>query len=386
MSPKKNVMIVAGEASGDIYGARLVLALKELAPDITFFGLGGPAMENAGVRVIHQVSDLSVVGLTEIIPRIRHISRVLSDLKKSLKGNPPDLLILIDYPGFNLNLAKKAHSLGIPVFYYIPPQVWAWRERRVKKIGRRVDRVAVILPFEREFYQKHGLEADYVGHPLLDLSLPSKDKNEIRKDLGISYEHDPIVALLPGSRAEEIIRLMPAMTDAAEIISRSYPRLCCILPLASTVREDVVKPYLENVMVDIRIGRSDTKELLKIADLALIASGTATLEAAIMETPMVIAYKVSPLTYIFGRFLVKVSYIGLVNLVAGKAIIPELIQGNATGSRLAEEGLGILENGGMRKEMRKELQLVKEQLGRGGASKKAASIAGEMMGLEVQSD
>jgi lipid-A-disaccharide synthase len=152
------------------------------------------------------------------------------------------------------------------------------------------------------------------------------------------------------------------------------------------VREDVVKPYLEDVMVDIRIGRSDTKELLKIADLALIASGTATLEAAIMETPMVIAYKVSPLTYIFGRFLVKVSYIGLVNLVAGKAIIPELIQGNATGSRLAEEGLAILENGGMRKEMKKELQLVKEQLGRGGASKKAASIAGEMMGLEVKSD
>ena len=374
-------MIVAGEASGDIYGARLVLALKELAPDITFFGLGGPEMENAGVGVIHQVSDISVVGLTEIIPRIRHISRILSDLKKSLKGNPPDLLILIDYPGFNLNLAKKAHSLGIPVFYYIPPQMWAWRERRVKKIGQRVDRVAVILPFEREFYQKHGLEADYVGHPLLDLSLPSKDKNEIRKDLGISYEHDPIVALLPGSRAEEIIRLMPPMMDAAEIISRSYPRLCCILPLATTVGEDLVKPYLENVTVDIRIGRSDTKELLKIADLALIASGTATLEAAIMETPMVIAYKVSPLTYIFGRLLVRVSYIGLVNLVAGKAIIPELIQGNATGSRLAEQALAILENGGMRREMKKELQLVREQLGRGGASKKAASIAGEMMGL-----
>jgi lipid-A-disaccharide synthase len=381
LSSKKNVMIVAGEASGDVYGARLVLAFKKLAPDITFFGLGGPEMENAGVRVIHQVSDLSVVGLTEIIPKMRCISRALSDLKRLLKGDPPDLLILIDYPGFNLNLAKKAHSLGIPVFYYIPPQLWAWRERRAKKIGQRVDRVAVILPFEREFYQKHGLEVDYVGHPLLDLSLPSKNDDEIRKDLGISHEHDPILALLPGSRAEEIIKLMPAMMDAAEIISRSYPRLCCILPLASTVGEDVVKPYLENATVDIKIGRSDTKEILKIADLAFIASGTATLEAAIMETPMVIAYKVSPLTYMLGRFLVKVSHIGLVNLVAGKAIVPELIQGNATSSRLAEEGLAILGNDGMRREMKKELQLVKKQLGRGGASKKAASIAGEMMGL-----
>ena len=381
MSPKKSVMMIAGEASGDIYGAHLVLAIKKLAPDAAFFGIGGPEMEKVGVRIIHQSSVMAVVGMTEVIPRIRYISRALKELKIILKVNPPDLLILIDYPGFNLNLAKKAHSLGIPVLYYIPPQVWAWRERRVRKIAKRVDRVVVILPFEKEFYRRHGLEVEYVGHPLLDLPLPKNNNEKIRESLGISYKRGPVLGLLPGSRDEEIVRMMPAMIGAAEIISRYYPHLYSVLSLASTVREDVVTPYVENAKIDIKIVRSDTKELLKIADLALIASGTATLEAAIMETPMVIAYKVSPLSYILGRFLIKVSNIGLANLVAGKAIVPELIQGKATAPLLAEEGLAILKNDRLKKDMKKGLKLVHEQLGQGGASKKAAYIAAEMMGL-----
>lgn len=381
MSPKKSAMIVAGEASGDIYGAHLVLAIKKLTPDIGFFGLGGPEMEKVGVRIMYQLSAMAVVGMTEVIPRIRYIFRALRELKMILTVSPPDLLILIDYPGFNLNLARKAHSLGIPVLYYITPQVWAWRERRVRKIAKRVDRVAVILPFEKDFYRRFGLTVEYVGHPLLDVSLPKRGKKEIRECLGIGYERGPILGLLPGSRAEEIVRLMPVMISAAEIISHYYPHLYCILPLASTVREDVVKPYLKDAKIDVTIGRSDTKELLKIADLALIASGTATLEAAIMETPMVIAYKVSPLSSILARFLVKVSNIGLVNLVAGKAIVPELIQDKVTAFRLAEEGLAILKNDWLRTDMKKGLRLVKEQLGQGGASKKAAHIAGEMMGL-----
>ncbi|MBW1613197.1 MAG: lipid-A-disaccharide synthase [Deltaproteobacteria bacterium] len=381
MSHNKNVMIVAGEASGDIYGAHLVMAIKELDPRIEFFGLGGPEMERAGVRIIHQLSSLSVVGMTEIIPKSRYIFRALRELKRSLYVTPTDLLILIDYPGFNLHLAKKAHSLGIPVLYYIPPQVWAWREGRVKKIAKRVDRVAVILPFEKKFYRKHGLKAEYVGHPLLDISLPERDKEEIKKSLGINHNKTPILGLLPGSRDEEIKSLLPVMVGAAEIISQDYPDLCCILPLASTVKEDVVVPYIRNAKIDIKIERLDTKAILKIADLALIASGTATLEAAIMETPMVIAYKVSFLSYMLGRFLIKVSHIGLVNLVAGKAIVPELIQGKATALRLAEEASAILKNETLKIDMKKGLKLVHEQLGRGGAAKKAARIAGEMMGL-----
>jgi lipid-A-disaccharide synthase len=363
LSHNKSVMIVAGEASGDIYGAHLVMAIKELDPCIEFFGLGGPEMERTGVRIMHQLSSMTVVGMTEIIPKSRYI------------------LILIDYPGFNLHLAKKAHSLGIPVLYYIPPQVWAWREGRVKKIAKRVDRVAVILPFEKEFYRRHGLKVEYVGHPLLDILLPERDKEEIKKSLDINHNKTPILGLLPGSRDEEVESLLPVMIGAAEIISQHYPNLYCILPLASTVKEDVVAPYIKTAKIEIKIERFDTKAILKTADLALIASGTATLEAAIMETPMVIAYKVSFLSYILGRFLIKVSQIGLVNLVAGRAIVPELIQGKATSLRLAEEALAILKNDALKRDMKKGLKLVREQLGRGGAAKKAAHIAGEMMGL-----
>ena len=373
-------MIVAGEASGDIYGAHLVKAIKELDPSIEFFGLGGPKMKQIGVRILHHLSAVAVVGLTEIIPKSRYIFRVARELKQSLSANPPNLLILIDYPGFNLHLAKKAHSLGIPVFYYIPPQVWAWRRGRVKKIAKSVDRLAVILPFEKEFYQKHGLNAEYVGHPLLDVSSLTRNKQEIKDHLAIN-NRIPILGLLPGSRDKEIESLLPEMIGAAEILSHDYPHLYCILPLASTVKEDIVAPFVRNTKIDITIGRLDTKEVLKIVDLALIASGTATLEAAMMETPMVIAYKVSFLSYMIGRFIVKVSHIGLVNLVAGKTIVPELIQGRATALHLAEEASDILKNESLKKDMKEGLKLVHEQLGRGGAAKKAAHIAGEMMGL-----
>jgi len=374
-------MILAGEASGDIYGANLVLALKRLSPDIAFLGIGGPEMERVGVRIMGQLSAMAVVGMTEIIPRMTYILRALRELKTILRTCPPDLLILIDYPGFNLNLAKKAHALGIPILYYIPPQVWAWWEGRVRKIAERVDRVAVILPFEKEFYRRFGLVVEYVGHPLMDIPLPKNSKKEIRERLGISHERGPVLGLLPGSRTEEIVRLMPAMIGAAEILSHHYPGLYCILQLASGVGEDLVEPYLEDTAIDIAIGGSDTKELLKIADLALISSGTATLEAAIMETPMVITYKVSSLSYILGRLLARVSNIGLVNLVAGRAIVPELIQGRATALGLAEEGLAILKDDRSRTDMKKGLRLVREQLGQGGASKKAAHIAWEMMGI-----
>jgi lipid-A-disaccharide synthase len=374
-------MIIAGDASADLYGAYLVAAIKGLAPEITFFGLGGPEMEGVGVRNMYQLSAMAVVGLTEVVPKISYISRALRELKSLLKTSPPDLLILIDYPGFNLNLAKRAHALGIPVFYYIPPQVWAWWRSRVRKIARRADRVAVILPFESEFYRRFGLRVDYVGHPLMDASMPKRSKGKIREELGISHERMPVLGLLPGSRAEEIVRMMPVMVDAAEIISHCYPRLYCILPLASTVKEDLVRPYVKDAKVDITIARSDTRELLNIADVALIASGTATLEAAIMETPMVIAYKVSPLSYILGRVFAKVSHIGLVNLIAGRTVVPELIQNRVTASGLAEEALTILRDSGLRAEMKRQLRSVKEQLGGEGASERAACIAGEMMGL-----
>lgn len=379
-------MIVAGEASGDIYGASLVTALRKHAPGITCFGIGGPKMEEADVRILHRVSEVAVVGITEVLPKIRFIHQVLNELKCALKDNPPDLVILIDYPGFNLNLAKRANDLGIPVLYYIPPQVWAWRERRVKKIAKRVDRVAVILPFEKEFYSRYGIRVEYVGHPLLDGLEVGRSGEQVRAHLGIGGDQFPVVGLLPGSRNEEIARHLPPIMGAAEIISRTYPDLRCILPLASTVDAEIVKPYLEDVELDVAVCSANTKEVLGVCDLALIASGTATLEAAITGTPMVILYKVSFLTYLLSKLLAKVSHIGLVNLVAGREIVPELIQGVATDTRLAEEGLCLLEDDAKREDMKENLRLVTDQLGQGGASERVAAIAGEMMGLGVQSD
>ena len=374
-------MIVAGEASGDMYGASLVEAIKRLAPRANFFGLGGPEMQRAGVRTVRHLSDIAVVGMTEVIPKMRRILGALRMLKGILSSDPPDLLILIDYPGFNLNLAKKAHALGIPVLYYIPPQLWAWWEARVKKVAHRADQVAVVLPFEKDFYLKHGIEVAYVGHPLLDMGLPKRSKEEIRESLGISSEKGPVLGLLPGSRNEEVLRHLPIMINAAELISDSYPHLYCVLPLASTVNGKVIEPYVRNAGCDIVVDSSDTKELLKIADVAFVASGTATLEAAITKTPMVIAYKVSPVSYMLGRLLAKVSHIGLVNLVAGKTVVRELIQGEATAAALAEEGLAILKNDEVREHMKEELRMVTERLGQGGASEKTARIAGKMMGI-----
>ncbi|MBW2311981.1 MAG: lipid-A-disaccharide synthase [Deltaproteobacteria bacterium] len=379
-------MMVAGEASGDMYGARLVSALRNLAPGIRFFGIGGPKMEEAEVRILYRVSELAVVGMTEVLPKMRFIHKALNELKDALKDNPPDLVILIDYPGFNLHLAKKAHDLGIPVLYYIPPQVWAWRERRVKKIAKRVDRIAVILPFEKEFYAGYGIKVEYVGHPLLDGLEERKGNERVRGHLGFGGRRFPVVGLLPGSRNEEIARHMPPMVGAAEIIARTYPDLRCMLPLAPTVSEETVKPYLKDVNFDVTLCSADTKEVLGDCDLALIASGTATLEGAITGTPMVILYKVSFLTFVITKLLAKVTHIGLVNLVAGGEIVPELIQGDATDSRLAEEGLRILEDEAMREDMRASLRMVRDQLGQGGASEKAAAIAGEMMGLGIEGE
>lgn len=374
-------MILAGEASGDVYGAYLTRAIKAISPDIAFFGLGGQEMEKAGVKIIYDSSLLAVVGLMEVIYKSRYILKALRETKKIVAQSSPDLLILIDYPGFNLNVAKSAHAMGIPVLYYIPPQLWAWWKGRVNKVSRRVDQLAVILPFEKQFYREYGMKVEYVGHPLLDLPLPAESKREITERLGIDNKKKPILGLLPGSRSEEIIRHMPVMIDAAKIISRHYPDLHCVLPLASTIKEDMVRRYIDNSGLHFTIESIDTKILLKISDVAFIASGTATLEASIMRTPMVIVYKVSPISYIFGKFLIHVRNVGLVNLVADKEIVPELIQGDATAENVAKEGIAILENRVVRERIKADLSRVNKKLGKGGAAIKTASIAAKMMGL-----
>jgi lipid-A-disaccharide synthase len=385
----KLVIIIAGEASGDLHGSNLVKAMKALDPDTVLWGIGGEKMEQAGVKILFPSSDMAVVGLTEVLYKLQAIARASRELKSILKNNHPDLLILIDYPGFNIYMAKIAKRFGVPVLYYISPQVWAWGRGRVKKISRRVDRMAVILPFEEAFYGEIGMKVDYVGHPLLDAFGPGiGNSGSGNKDLGsctsrVAVEHPdshyPVVGLLPGSRKEEIRKLLPPMVKSAEILRQSYPGIRCRLPLAPTIDLEFVQPYIESSSVKITVSKGDIYKVLRGCDIALVASGTATLETAVMGVPMVIVYRASFVSYWVAKMVVKVPYIGLGSLVAGEKVVPELLQGEVTPERLAEEALTILRDDDVRENMIRKLKGIRGSLGRGGASERTAKIAFEMM-------
>jgi len=374
----KSVVIIAGESSADLHGSNLVMAMKRLHSGIVFTGIGGEKMEQAGVRVLIPSSEMAVVGLTEVFSKLRTIYKASKDIKSILKTDRPDLLILIDYPDFNIHIARTAKRFGIPVLYYISPQVWAWRSGRVRKIARRIDRMAVILPFEKDYYRNRSIKVDYVGHPLLDECPSVLNKKKIFSRVGMDQGY-PIVGLLPGSRKEELFNLLPAMVEAAGILGNHYPGLQCILPLAPGLEHTFVQPFIDKSKTAVKLFRGNIYDALSVCDVALVASGTATLETTIMGVPMVIVYKVSPISYWIGRMVIKVSYAGLVNLVGGEEVVPELIQGEATADRIAGEALTILGNTEIKENMIKKLNLIKEKLGKGGASEKTAEIALEMI-------
>ena len=365
-----------------MHGANLVHAMKRLCSGAVFCGIGGDNMAQEGVKCFFSSADLAVVGLMEVFGKFRTHVKAANVLKSVLKIHRPDLLILIDYPGFNLYMARIAKRLRVPVLYYISPQVWAWRRGRVKKIAKRVDRMAVILPFEKPFFQKTGMCVDYVGHPLIDA---------FEKKMGKATSHsairnpqsaidEPVVALVPGSRKEEVSNLLPIMIKAGEILKVEFPRIRFILPLAETISPAWLAPFLENTTLDIEVHREGIYGALSGCHLALVTSGTATLDAAIMAVPMVVAYKVKPLTYQVGKRMIKVPYLGLVNLVAGESVAPELIQDEVTPERLAMAGRTFLVDGALRQQTILKLEMVKENLGRGGASERTARIAAGMMG------
>ena len=378
MKKTKDVLIIAGEASADLHGSNLVHAIKRLAPTIHFYGIGGRQMGKAGVKILIPASDMAVVGLTEVFSKLPKIAKARRTLKNLLKDHPPDLLIPIDYPGFNIHLAGLAKRYNVPVLYYISPQVWAWRTGRVKKIAKRVDRMAVILPFEERFYKERGVSVEYVGHPLLDSIPPHLDKDEITRKMDLENAY-PVLGLLPGSRKEEIRNHLPVMVKAFEILSSHYPHLKGILPLAPTISPELVQSFLNQSPAEIGISQSPIHDTLPACDLVWVASGTATVETAILGVPMVLVYRASALTFWVGKRVIKVPFLGLVNLVAGEKVIPELIQDDLTPDRLAHEALEILEGGQKRENMIEKLEMVKERLGRGGASERTAKIAIEML-------
>lgn len=383
---RKRVLLVAGEASGDLHGANLVRAIKRLCPEVVFCGIGGDNMGQAGVKCFVSSADLAVVGLTGVFSKFRIHVRAANILKSIFKLHRPDLLILIDYPGFNLYMARIAKKMNIPVLYYISPQVWAWRRGRVKKIAKRVDKMAVILPFEKAFFQESGIDVEYVGHPLMDAFENKSDKMQSASRLRQSSERydgrvrNPTVGLVPGSRREEILNLLPVMIKAGEILKGEYPHIRFILPLAGTIPFKWLSLFLKNTTLDIEVCREGIYNALGRCHLAFVTSGTATLDAAIMTVPMVVAYKVKPLTYQVGKRVIKVPYLGLVNLVAGEGVAPELIQDDVTPERLAMAGKSFLTDGELRQQTIRKLKMVKENLGRGGASERTARIAAGMMG------
>ena len=373
---QKSIMIIAGEASGDLHGAKLVRAIQAENREIGFYGIGGRAMQDAGVQIMVEASTLAVVGITEVVLKAPHLIYALGVAKKLLKGRRPNLLILIDFPDFNLHIAATAKKFGIPVLYYICPQIWAWRPGRIKKIKKRVDHAAVILPFEADFFSRHGVPVTFVGHPLLDGDPPEAVCRQVND------KHDKtIIGLLPGSRDREIDRLLPVMFEAVQRLVRHADNLKFLVSIAPSVKREAVAQHFKNgaVAAEIEWVDSGVETIFEKSRLVVAASGTVTMEAAICGTPMIIIYKVSPITGWVGRKLATVDHIGLVNLIAGKRVVPELVQQQVSAQNIADMVMEMLENNEQLDHMKNELLKVRTALGGPGASKRVSRIALNMI-------
>ena len=362
------VMMIAGEASGDLHGAGIVRQLKAMHHTLEVFGVGGDKMKAEGMNLVYHVSELSVMGFTEVakqLPRIYSVERALTEI---LKFKKPDVVVLIDYPGFNMRFAKIAKQNGVPVVYYISPQVWAWRKSRIKKMKGIVDKMLVVFPFEVELYKEEGIDAEFVGHPLLEVLKPQLERDGFFK----RYSLDPnkkVLGLLPGSRLQEIERIFPAMLSAARKVSAQTDAQI-VVGVAPTLEEKYFST-MYNVN-GVKLVKGATYELMSYADVALVTSGTATLETACLETPFVVVYKTSWTTYLIGRLFVQIKNIGLVNIVAGKQIVPEYIQHRATAANLARAVRTLLNDKDAVQTMKTELANIKAKLGEHGASQKVA--------------
>jgi len=375
---RKRIMIVAGEASGDLHGGNLVQAMHKIDPEIRFYGVGGRNLKEAGVELIADAADMAVVGLTEVVFKLRMILKVMAQLKSSLKKDRPDLIILIDYPDFNLPLAKAAKKYGIKVFYYISPQVWAWRRGRIGKIKKIVDRMAVILPFEADLYREAGVDATFVGHPLLDVVRTKYPRKEALRRFDLR-EKVTTVGILPGSRQSEVTRLLPVMLGAAEIIEKKIRPVQFVLPLADTLDIAFVSQIIAKHSVPVRLIPNEVYDVIGCTDIAMVASGTATLETALMETPMIIIYKVSAPSYYVGKMVINVDHIGLVNIIAGKTVVPELIQFEASPEKIAAGVMEILATKERMEGIKAELKKIRDMLGSHGAAERVARLAYDMI-------
>jgi lipid-A-disaccharide synthase len=373
----KRLLLSCGEPSGDLYAGALTRELRALSPGIEVSGLGGPQFAAAGGRLLADYRGLSVTGLTEAVATIPRSLRTLGRLVAAARASRPDALVVIDFPDFNFRLAQRIRRLGIRVVYYISPQIWAWRSGRLNTIRRFADRVLVIFPFERELYERGGVPVEFVGHPLVDLARASTAREPFLRALGLSAGA-PTVALLPGSRPNEVRRILPGLLQAAAEIRRRVPDAQFLVARAPHLDDSVFR--MEDAPTPLAVVENDADSVLAAAQVALVASGTATVQAALHGTPLVIVYRLSPLTYRLGRRLVKVDTFGMVNLIAGERIVPELIQDAFTPRAVADEAVSMLRDRERADRIRASLARVRDRLGPPGASRRAAQAILQVMG------
>lgn len=369
-----NILIIAGEASGDTLGAGFVREYLTLAPDTRFFGLGGDKMKQAGVELTYHIRDLAFLGFWEVVKNYRFIKKVQKDILKQIDQLKPSMAVLIDYPGFNLRLAPLLKKRGIKVFYYISPQIWAWGAKRIKQIKTDVDFMAVVFEFEKELYEKAGVPVEWVGHPLLDEIKTEIIPGQFYRQHNLANDDIPI-GLFPGSRILEVKRILPEMLAALEYVAIGYPKIRGIISCAPGLDISLYENIIKQSNAKIRLHLENSHELMANAKVNLICSGTATLESGVIGTPMVIVYKTSPITYYIARFVIKIPYIGIVNVVAGEKIVPELIQGQCNAQNMAAHALNYLNDPGYYNDVKNRLVQIRTKLGESGAASRAAKAA-----------
>lgn len=381
-SSTRNIIIVAGETSGDAHGAHLVRAMKTRDDSLFFCGIGGERLRAEGVEIILDASEISVVGITEVISKIFRVLQGIGGLKKAMRERHPELIILIDFPDFNLLMARFARKLNISVLYYISPQIWAWRSGRIRQIKKYVDKMAVILPFEEAFYRRHGVPVTFVGHPLLDYYEPPAGNEEK------SPNSRPMIGILPGSRRSEIKRNLQVMLAAASLLQRRFPEMQFMISQAPSIDREWVESFIRPYKGACRLElvSEGVFRIFEKADFIVAASGTVTLEIAIHGIPMVIVYRISPASFLMGKALITVSHIGLVNLIAGEQVVPELIQEQASPKRIAEAVAKIIQNPEEMDRIRGKLRSLRRRLGMPGAAERTAQIALSMLNAHASDD
>jgi lipid-A-disaccharide synthase len=376
----KDIFIIAGENSGDLHGSNLVRELLKMDPNLRISGIGGNQLQHAGVNLIANIVDrLAIIGLTGVLRNAERIFRLYMKVLRFFDTVKPAVVILIDYPGFNFKIMRAAKKRGIKVVYYIMPQVWAWHQSRINTLRDLTDRMLVVFPFEKKLCETSGMkQVRYVGHPLLDVMNLTMTKDEVFEKFGF----DPgkkLIGLLPGSRKPEIDRLLPCMVGAAERIKKVMPDVQFALPRASTIKPELIRYYLNTTDVEIKVVDAFRYNVRSTMDFALVKSGTSTLETAILNCPMVIIYKVSFLAWLIGKSVVKLPFIGLVNIIAGEMIVPELLQNEATPMNIADKAIELLMDEKQLESIRFALKQIKEKLGGGGASRLAAQEVLEVL-------